>query len=311
VTTAGIVAFVCVPMDGARLLRSACAARSRAATREARAGEPALRFPVCRGCVVGKAHDKGTIPKRWPDGSPIVEIRLTTHGSPPTNPAPAKRPKTKPARGSTTPTPPAAPIPTPPVVETSKPAPVPAEPVRVTIRGQLSLGLPGLTRKPEKGAEARAGGNTAATAERVVSGLLGGGMAHAFEGALDSDPEVSEPSRMSRRAGKAPRWIVANGIRDSVAGWARRLGVAHTVIAERLRRGWPEALAVTMPKGATMGAKPARVARESVPLSAYELARALDALRREGFEVERIGLSPRGDVLVIRTEERHAGSIAS
>jgi len=302
VTTAGIVAFVCVPMDGARLLRGACASRFRAAAREARAGEPALRFPVCRGCEIGRAHDKGSTPRRWPDGSPIVEIRLNAAGSPPVStPTPAKRGK--------------ASKPIPP--EVSKPAPVvaPAEPTppatvehptAPTPRGQLSLGLPGTAGDAEKGAAGRGRGKTAATPARVVSGLLWGGLAIGVEGALDTDPNLSESSHMVRRAGKAPRWIDANGVRDSIAGWARRLGVAHTVIAERLRRGWPEALAVTLPKGATMGAKVSRSTPDPIPLSSYDLARALDVLRREGFEVERIGLSPRGDVLVIRPEERHA-----
>lgn len=302
-TTAGIVAFVCVPMDGARLLRGACASRFRAAAREARAGEPALRFPVCRGCEVGRAHDKGSTPRRWPDGSPIVEIRLNSMGTPPATPATSTPKRGKPAKPATrstptptTPPPVAAPVEPPKLTPTPEPAP----------RGQLSLGLPGTAGDVEKGAAARCRGKTAAKPPRVVSGLLWGGLAVGVEGALDTDPDLSEPSHMVRRAGKAPRWIDANGVRDSIAGWARRLGVAHTVIAERLRRGWPEALAVTLPKGATMGARPPRSTPDPIPLSGYDLARALDALRREGFEVERIGLSPRGDVLVIRPEERHA-----
>lgn len=285
---------VCKPL-GTKLTRSACGDRFVASNQQGSRplGNPRIACGSCRGCEVGRAHANGDRPEHWPDGSPIVEIRLTAAGSPAMTPAKRWKAPKPIAPEVAKPTPVAAPI-EPPATPTPGP------------RGQLSIGLPGLAHDAEKGDAGRGRGKTAATPARAVSGLLWGGLAVGVEGALDTDPNLSEPSHMVRRAGKAPRWIDANGVRDSIAGWARRLGVAHTVIAERLRRGWPEALAVTLPKGATMGAKVSRSTPDPIPLSSYELARALDVLRREGFEVERIGLSPRGDVLVIRPEERHA-----
>jgi hypothetical protein len=59
-----------------------------------------------------------------------------------------------------------------------------------------------------------------------------------------------------RRAPKPPRkpgamwqarYVEAAGIRLSIKGWARRLGVARHTIQSRIRRGWPPHLAVTTP----------------------------------------------------------------
>lgn len=46
-----------------------------------------------------------------------------------------------------------------------------------------------------------------------------------------------------------PRWIVANGEKLHVADWARRLGVDASAIFHRIRKGWSEQEAVTIPKG--------------------------------------------------------------
>ena len=79
--------FVCVPQQGARLTRHACAKRHEASTggpRKARNGgmELALLAYACEGCAIGAAHAKGQTPERWPDGSPIVVISTSTPAAP-------------------------------------------------------------------------------------------------------------------------------------------------------------------------------------------------------------------------------------
>ncbi len=55
----------------------------------------------------------------------------------------------------------------------------------------------------------------------------------------------SEQARNTR----ANRFIEVQGERLCVEEWAARLGVDQSAIFHRLRRGWPEADAVTRPKG--------------------------------------------------------------
>lgn len=33
---------------------------------------------ACAGCDVGAAHVRGETPERWPDGSPVVQLSLST-----------------------------------------------------------------------------------------------------------------------------------------------------------------------------------------------------------------------------------------
>jgi len=60
---ADLTLFVC-KLLGTKLRRPACGGRHEA-------GKDA----TCAGCAVGKAHRKGERPERWPDGTPIVELR--------------------------------------------------------------------------------------------------------------------------------------------------------------------------------------------------------------------------------------------
>jgi len=45
------------------------------------------------------------------------------------------------------------------------------------------------------------------------------------------------------------RLITVNGEHNSIAGWARKIGIDQSAIHHRLRRGWPIELAVTAAKG--------------------------------------------------------------
>lgn len=267
--SAEITTFVCVPMGGARLLRTACASRYVAATREARVGEASLRFPTCRGCAIGKAHKGGEGPQSWPDGTPIVEIRLRVEAAavPVTRAVKPRRVEKRPitfAPRSRKASPP----------ETPKEEPEPF----VYLRRRRVLPLPDTTPVP--------------TPVVVVS------------------PPVSDPSdqtglatapvvRDDPRMGKAPRWIEVEGTRDTIAGWSRRLGVSHTVIVERMRRGWPVELAVTLPKGSV----PNRVVpthTAPTPLAPGVIEIVLVTLRGMGLQVERVGSSSLGDMFVVR-----------
>lgn len=65
--------------------------------------------------------------------------------------------------------------------------------------------------------------------------------------------EQSRNRRPFSMVGKSPlaKLITANGVTDSIAGWARRLGVDRGVVRGRLRRGWDPVRAVTEPNGTT------------------------------------------------------------
>lgn len=65
------------------------------------------------------------------------------------------------------------------------------------------------------------------------------------------------------------RWIECGGERDTLSGWARRLGISHSSIAARLAAGWPIERALTAPRGrfgpiGKLGG-PARDFRPAVP----------------------------------------------
>ncbi len=73
-------AFVCLPHDGARLSRSACARRHESAAvaygpQHLRTGK--VWSEQCSSCELGKAHVRGERPTLWPGGViPIVEVNL-------------------------------------------------------------------------------------------------------------------------------------------------------------------------------------------------------------------------------------------
>jgi len=46
---------------------------------------------------------------------------------------------------------------------------------------------------------------------------------------------------------RANRYLTANGITDTLCGWARRIGICHTTLAGRLER-WTMEKALTTPK---------------------------------------------------------------
>lgn len=238
---AGIEGFVCNPMQAARITRSTCTARHAQAKRERADGSPSIRFPKCGDCRVGIMHAREGRPRVWPDGSPVVRIRIEVAS--PTGGTPSK-----PGKGTGN------------VSPTSSPVQAPA---------------PGKT--------ATAGRNKG---ER--------GIAPATEG--------SDASSVRKLPGKPRRWIQVGDDRDTLAGWARRLGVAHTVIAERLRRGWDPVLAVTTPKGTGTRERIERTPNAD-PIGARVFAKLVKAARELGLDVERIGSSPRGDMLVVRTTE--------
>jgi hypothetical protein len=58
-----LTAFAC-KLLGTKLARDSCGKRHAV-------GKDA----TCAGCEIGKAHKRGEEPSRWPDGSPIVELR--------------------------------------------------------------------------------------------------------------------------------------------------------------------------------------------------------------------------------------------
>lgn len=63
--------------------------------------------------------------------------------------------------------------------------------------------------------------------------------------------EQSKNRRPFSMIGKSPliQWIAANGIRDSISGWARRTGFPRQCIRARLRMGWSPERIVSEPPG--------------------------------------------------------------
>lgn len=58
--------FVCRPMNGVRLTRTACAKI---------AANPPTIGP-CASCSVGNSHKRGKLPGSWPDGQLIVLMKI-------------------------------------------------------------------------------------------------------------------------------------------------------------------------------------------------------------------------------------------
>jgi hypothetical protein len=73
-----IPGFVCKPIPGARLTRRACGARHASASNPWEPGSRKTKVwsEACAGCDVGAAHARGETPSKWPDGTPIVNVRL-------------------------------------------------------------------------------------------------------------------------------------------------------------------------------------------------------------------------------------------
>ena len=56
--------------------------------------------------------------------------------------------------------------------------------------------------------------------------------------------------RRPLRPPRGARLITVDGVTDTIAGWALRLGVRRQTIVQRLHLGWSERDAVTTPAGA-------------------------------------------------------------
>lgn len=70
-------AFVCKPLNGARLSRDACGVRSKALRASGPRGLPRAVGVACVRCSVGRDHARGHAPTTWPDGSPIELVEIT------------------------------------------------------------------------------------------------------------------------------------------------------------------------------------------------------------------------------------------
>jgi len=72
VLPADIEVFVCRPLNGARITRSAC--------RKMAENPPSIG--PCGKCMVGSSHVRGRLPGTWPDGQPIAFTKIHVHGTP-------------------------------------------------------------------------------------------------------------------------------------------------------------------------------------------------------------------------------------
>lgn len=70
VIAASIEVFVCRPMNGLKITRSACAKI---------AANPPVVGP-CSRCFVGASHVRGRLPGTWPDGQPIALTTIEVPG---------------------------------------------------------------------------------------------------------------------------------------------------------------------------------------------------------------------------------------
>lgn len=83
--------FRCVPLL-ASLSRSSCGARSREVATPGNQRGIKLVSGTCEECVVGRAHAAGERPTTWPDGSPIVLLRLARSTEPASMPLQVSKP---------------------------------------------------------------------------------------------------------------------------------------------------------------------------------------------------------------------------
>lgn len=71
IAPANIEVFVCKPMNGVRLTRSACSKM---------AANPPTIGP-CGSCLIGRSHAKGRVPWTWPDGTMVATLTIRVPGT--------------------------------------------------------------------------------------------------------------------------------------------------------------------------------------------------------------------------------------
>lgn len=69
-----VLGFVCTPL-GARMTRASCGARHKNAGTPWEPGARKVKVwsEQCARCETGRAHAKGSKPRYWPDGTPVLE----------------------------------------------------------------------------------------------------------------------------------------------------------------------------------------------------------------------------------------------
>ncbi|MEQ8461760.1 MAG: hypothetical protein RLO52_34520 [Sandaracinaceae bacterium] len=239
--------FVCLRIWGARVTRAGCASRWRRAERHlrggAKAGEQRLNKSECAGCPLGRAHDAGDAPTRWPaelekiGGEPIRLVQLAVHAS----------------------------------VEAPAPAPAPTPlPSRPPLREEPPEHSPGLP--PHRGAP------EAPRAAEAVTPAEDERMRDEDEtGALRAE---DPPPRTKARRGKEPKLYSFRGALRSVREVAalpevQARGLVKADLYNRLRDGWTLEEAVLARKRERRAEMLERLREENVPAPAPRGSRGL------------------------------------
>lgn len=239
-----IVMFRCVPLRGAELTRTGCAARweamntERAATGRRPGSGSAIVGRECVGCPVGRAHADGDRPDAWPDGTRIELVDKPVPATVSAMPRPVR-----PHQGARTASPPVAP---------SEPSAGPDGPATGRDAGAgdaESTSIP-------------TGGNLDERPEAVVLPPVEPTMRSARPVVVDGD--VGEANIEPMRG----RVVTVDGVSRTVEEWARHHGITTNAIYERIRRSWPLELAVSAPRGATYAhaTAPKRVRGDAPPV---------------------------------------------
>lgn len=68
-------AFLCTSLH-VKMSRDSCGERHKEVRSKGEKGKTRIGSMSCARCPAGKAHEKGESPTTWPDGSPIVTVRV-------------------------------------------------------------------------------------------------------------------------------------------------------------------------------------------------------------------------------------------
>lgn len=68
-------AFLCTSLH-VKMSRDSCGERHKEVRSKGEKGKTRIGSMSCAHCPVGKAHERGESPTTWPDGSPIVTVRV-------------------------------------------------------------------------------------------------------------------------------------------------------------------------------------------------------------------------------------------